>query len=220
VLLFLGLIAELLVTMVRALLALFGPRGAPPTITQFDQLLKDLQQDPNPESSWLRFLAYLILGLLVAAVGGSILLWLASALGRRGFRFRDRDDEDRESVWTEGALAADLKDLANAMLRRLVRRKWSPLDGLGNDPRGVLLRTYYLLLELGQERGTVRPSWQTPAEFQPALAGTFPDGEPQVVRITRGFLAARYDPAPPPAETAAGAEQDLETLRRPPADSR
>lgn len=216
ILLILGLIAELMVNGMRMLLRLMGVRVSQPVMQQFDQLLKDLRQEPQDESFWLRFVAYLLVGALVALAGGSILLWLANALGRRRDRVRQNEDEERESLWSDGVLGEELQDLMMRLVGRLRPGPGGPsLAALGRDPRGILLRVYYQLLQLAARRGVERPAWQTPAEFQSSLVAAFPGGDVQITRITQGFIGARYDPLPPEQEVAARVEQDWEELNRP-----
>lgn len=215
----LGHVAQFLYDLVRMLLAFFGVHGGELTLPNFGEIFGDIRPETenNEPALFLQILAYIILGLLLMLIGGSILLWLAAALMRRRDRGRDLAGELRESLWTEGALGEEMQDLLNRLLGRFRRGQGPRVLNLGTDPRSTLLRVYYQLILLAAERGVHRPEWHTPAEFQTIAVDVFFGVEPQVNRITRGFVAARYSPAEPSADLAAQAEQDWGALNRPPA---
>ncbi|MBI4496296.1 MAG: DUF4129 domain-containing protein [Chloroflexi bacterium] len=216
VLLLVGLLAELVITLLRMLLALMGAPTDPLTLEPFELVRNELRQEPEAEGGWLRGVVFLVIGVVMALVVGSIVLWLARALDRRRGREREHEDEVRESLWTEGALAEEMQDLLRRLAGRFRRRPTAPfLTGPGSDPRSILLYLYHALLAWAAQRGVPRPPWQTPAEFQGSLAGAFPGGEPQVARLTQGFMAARYSPVPPSPEAAERARADWEALRHP-----
>jgi hypothetical protein len=125
-----------------------------------------------------------------------IVVALYLLMRRRRRRTSDRDEE-RESLWSWGGMAADLRDLF-AGLRR------APADqGLrgvlarlrGGDAVSRIRRSYIRLLLAGEARERPRPAPRTPREFAPELGALLPAAAQPIAALTEAYERARYHPA-------------------------
>ncbi len=124
--------------------------------------------------------------------------------------------EERESLWSWGALANDLRDLF-AGLRR------APADeGLtgalarlrGSDPASRIRRRYIRLLLLGERRERPRRLEQTPREYEPVAAEGLGDAAPAVAGLTAAYERARYHPGAATVADAEAAERDWAAIEQ------
>ena len=124
-------------------------------------------------------------------------------------------DEQRESIFSWGAVRADLADLLRGLrrsagdggLRGALRRL------LAQDPATRIRRRYVQLLLKGEAAGKQRRPPETPHEFAPALA-QLPTDEPAVLALTDIYERARYAPATVDDAAAREADRVWETLNR------
>lgn len=72
-------------------------------------------------------------------------------------------------------------------------RSWGSALGRGRLRTAIVVRrTYARLLELAEDHGRARLPWETPLEFEDALAGLFPQTVAEVRRITQAYVKVRY----------------------------
>lgn len=100
-------------------------------------------------------------------------------------RFQKQQDagEDKESVYTEGRLAADLGNWLGSMFRR----RGASRVVRANEPAR---RLYFEMLAVAEERGVERRPTETPLDLAPRLQSTFRSETP--VEITGLFDDVRY----------------------------
>lgn len=174
------------------------------------------QPAPEPTSSMTIPDALLAIPTIVLLLLPIVILLLVILFARRR---RSRVDletgEQRESIFSWGALGADLADLLRGLrrpagddgLRGVLRRL------LAEDPATRIRRRYVQLLLKGEDAGRQRPPHQTPHEFAPALAQQ-PDDSQAIDALTQIYERARYAPATVDETTAAAADRAWETLNR------
>lgn len=134
---------------------------------------------------------------------------------RRRSRVDLETGEERESIFSWGALGADIAELLRGLrrpagddgLRGVLRRL------LVKDPATRIRRRYVQLLLRGEDAGRQRLPHQTPHEFAPALAQQ-PDDSQAIDDLTHIYERARYAPATVDEATAAEADRAWETLNR------
>lgn len=142
----------------------------------------------------------------------ALLLVILFARRRRG-RVDLETGEERESIFSWGALRTDLADLLRGLrrpatedgLRGVLRRM------LAEDPVTRIRRRYVQLLLRGEAAGRQRPPHQTPHEFAPSLTQE-PDDEQAINTLTDIYQQARYAPATVDATAAAEADRIWKTL--------
>ncbi len=135
---------------------------------------------------------------------------------RRRRRRAGAPDEERESLWSWGGLANDLRGLLGRM------RPAPPPGGLrealarlrGADPASRVRRSYIRLLLVGEARGQPRPSPHTAREYSPAAQAMLPPAAQPVARLSEAYERARYDPAGVSAAEADAAEQAWGAIER------
>jgi hypothetical protein len=134
---------------------------------------------------------------------------------RRRSRTELEAGEQRESIFSWGALGTDLADFLRGLrrpggeagLRGALRRL------LAEDPATRIRRRYVQLLLKGEAAGRQRPVHQTPHEFAPMLAQG-PDEDQAIDALTGFYERARYAPATVDDTAADEADRVWETLNR------
>ena len=117
-------------------------------------------------------------------------------LARRRLKRQPSAGEERESLWSWGGLADDLRDLL-AGLRGSQRPGGlrAALAALrGGDPASRVRRSYIRLLLLGEAHERPRPAPQTPHEYAPAAGALLPAATQPVDTLTDAYERARYNP--------------------------
>jgi hypothetical protein len=148
-------------------------------------------------------------------------------LARRYARRPVRTDEERESLWSWGGLAADLRDL----FARL-RNPFGGVEGLraalarlrGADPVSRIRRSYIRLLLAGEAHERPRTPPQTPREYEPTADTIIPAAARPIAALTEAYERARYHPGATTSADADAAEQAWSEIdaadRRPPTADR
>lgn len=152
---------------------------------------------------WLRAL---IQGLL-ALVPVLLIIALIMLVRRRRMR-APATDEERESLWSWGGLADDLRGL-------LARRPAHSAGGLraalarmrGGDPISRIRRSYIRLLLLGEAHSQPRATAQTAGEYAPLVGALLPGTAAPVDTLTAAYERARYSPGSATAADADAAER-------------
>lgn len=142
-----------------------------------------------------------------------VLLLVILFARRRRSRVDLATGEERESIFSWGALGADLAGLLRGLrrpagdggLRGALRRL------LAEDPATRIRRRYVELLLKGEDAGRQRPPHQTPHEFAPTLAQQS-DDSPAIDTLTQIYERARYAPASVDDATATAADRAWATL--------
>lgn len=209
-------LAWVIFTVVSFLIDLLGPNEPLPRPTP-TTTIGTPQQDPfegvrgldYPDS--VRYLlALALLALLVFA--------LTRFLWHRRPRRLSAAGEERESVFSWGALAAGLGGLLAGLGGRFGRRP-DPLDALRGDPRWrhtlAIRETYRQLLQRGAAARHPRGTDQTPDEYAPVVAAAGPPAG-AVGALTGRYDGARYSDQPATAEDAAAARAAWEAIERAP----
>lgn len=212
VLLLLGLLAELLVTFLRWFVSLVGGDPANPQLSDLSRLLEDLRRTQTADEAMMALMADLFKYTVIGFISIIVVLLLMRALVRRGDR-ESRPAVDRDSLWTGRTFRDDMQSLL-ANMKGLFRRQQPAWAGLGDDPRGQVLRAYLQSLDRAERRGVPRYPEQTPAEYIPRMGAAFPgaDGSPQ--RLTALFEAARFSTDALSADDGRTALQLAEALNR------
>ncbi len=145
------------------------------------------------------FLAVLPILLLAA------LILLARRHGRRPVR----SDEERESLWSWGGLAADLRSLFSRLRNPLgVEGLRAALARLrGADPVSRIRRSYIRLLLAGEAHERPRTPPQTPREYEPTADTIIPAAARPISALTEAYERARYHPDATTSADAEAAEQ-------------
>jgi hypothetical protein len=118
-------------------------------------------------------------------------------------------NEERESLWSWGGLAEDLRGLL-AGLRKPHRAGGlrAALAALrGGDAASRVRRSYIRLLLLGEAHERPRPAPQTPHEYAPAAGALLPTATQPVDTLTGAYERARYNPDSVTAADADTAER-------------
>jgi len=153
---------------------------------------------------WLQTVIRIFFGLLPILLILGLLL-----LARRRLNRQTANGEERESLWSWGGLADDLRDLL-AGLRRSQRPGGlrAALAALrGGDPASRVRRSYIRLLLLGEAHERPRAAPQTPHEYAPAAGALFPAVAQPVDALTEAYERARYNPNGITAADADAAER-------------
>lgn len=216
-----GLVAAVVIWLLRGLLALLGGGHPPPP-----QPLPSLDEFRQQASTTTHHLPpvllltgkWLLLGLVLAVV--------AAVIVRAVFRYRRGPDEEyhevRESLWPSGGLLS----LIGRWLRRLLQRlggRWrrattpaaAPVPAARTaDPEARTVRAMYRAwLAAAARRGRPRRPPQTPAEFLEEAFDLVPDGATELVTLTRLYEVARYGVPPLPPSVTAEAQMAWARLR-------
>jgi len=128
-------------------------------------------------------------------IGGSFvtLLLLGTALLFTKYRRRADPTAVKESIYTEGRLAADLGSMLGNLLGRL-----RPNLHLDRPEIDAASRLYFDVLATAHDRGIDRKPTETPLELAPRLDATFASDAPR--QITDLFDDVRYGTKPPPPD--------------------
>ncbi|MGI8551762.1 MAG: DUF4129 domain-containing protein, partial [Dehalococcoidia bacterium] len=155
----------------------------------------------------ISFLGRLAVIVLVAYAVYLLLRWAYSRLQRPQ---ADGEDEERESVESEGNLRTDLSALLDN-LRNRFRRAPEPIEPT-LPPRILAVRRLYLsLLGRAAAIGVQRPAAETANEFAPVLRDHF--NTPKAESLSRRFSSARYGLLEPTPEELQALESELRQIR-------
>ncbi|MSQ15347.1 MAG: DUF4129 domain-containing protein [Dehalococcoidia bacterium] len=157
------------------------------------------------------------LGILAALVF-LVLFWLSRALRKRRSAQEEELREERESLWAEGDLAGDLKELILGFLgHRKERGQGSLWYGAERDrgARSSILRVYYALLNLSSSRGAARSLSQSPYEYLDTLYLLYPINRVEADTITVAFTKYRYSPHEPGQNEVSRVQEAWQRLQKP-----
>lgn len=188
-------------------------------IPSLDRMLRQLAQQLQPSGldqpppagdvlgifpPWLQAALRIFFALLPILLILGLLL-----LARRRALRQSRADEERESLWSWGGLAEDLRGLLAGM--RGPQRAGGLRAALaalrGGDPASRVRRSYIRLLLLGEAHERPRPAPQTPHEYAPAAGAMLPATAQPVNVLTDAYERARYNPNGVTAADADAAER-------------
>jgi hypothetical protein len=198
------------------------------SLTGLDKWLQQIANRPMIEPSipppagevlgifptWMQAIIRIFFALLPIVLILGLLLLARSRAQRQA-----AGDEERESLWSWGGLAEDLR----ALLGNL--RRAQPAGGLraalaalrGSDPVSRIRRSYIRLLLLGEAHELPRRAPQTAHEYAPAASTVVPDAAQPVDALTDAYERARYHPdgvADADADAAERAWAAIEQARR------
>jgi hypothetical protein len=129
-------------------------------------------------------------------------------LSRRRARRNRGADEERESLWSWGGLADDLRGL---FARRSAPRPEGLREALarlrGDDPASRIRRSYIRFLLLGEAREKPRAAPQTPREYSGTAGDLLPAASGSIDTLTDAYERARYHPAAATIADADASEQ-------------
>lgn len=155
----------------------------------------------NSLPGWLEtFIRYSVGGVLLTA------LFVGVAVLFQRFQRPPRTGEQRESVYEEGRLVADLGNFLGSVFGR--RR-----TGGAYRPAEPVRRLYFEMLETAQSRGVARQPTNTPLELSPRLEQTFHSQTP--AEITGLFDDVRYGGREPSSEEVRRLWAEWDGLQRP-----
>ncbi len=217
-----GLLATVLIWLLRGMIALLGGSRPPPPqpLPSPDEFRQQADAAAHHLPPVLVLAGkWLLLGLVVAVV--------AAVIVRAVFRYRRGPAEDyeevRESLWPGGGLRA----LIGRWLRRLLQRlggRWrrattpaaaSVPAARTADPEARTVRAMYRAwLAAAARRGRPRRPPQTPSEFLEEARDLVPDGVTELVTLTRLYEVARYGAPPLPPSVTAEAQTTWSRLRQ------
>lgn len=156
-------------------------------------------------------LRYLVVGLIFFA----LITGLTRFVHHRRRRWRDIASEQRESVMSLGEALGSLSFNLRRFFRPLHRE--DSLANLRGDPRWahtVFIReTYRKMQRWGAKGGAEQSPNVTVLEYEPTLAGRFPDAGPAIRTIVAAYTLARYSGNPASSDDASEVRQAWETLR-------
>lgn len=158
--------------------------GAPP----ISEGLEETEPDPTAG-----IVAVRVFGGIGAVLLFTLLAWL---FFRRFLRRGEREDEERESVWSEADVLGDLLGGLRNLRGRFRRRSKA------HQPDAPIVELYYEVLADAESRGSPRPPSRTPHQFAPLL-GRLYDSE-VLEEISNAFSDYRY----------AGREPEREVVKR------
>lgn len=216
-----GLLAAVVIWLLRGLIALLGGSHPPPpqplpSPDEFRQQANTATHHMPP----VLLLAgkWLLLGLVLAVV--------ATVIVRAVFRYRRGPEEEfeevRESLWPGGGLLALLGRWLRRLLHRLSgRRRRAAAPAVAPaptaptaDPEARTVRAMYRAwLAAAARRGRPRRPPQTPAEFLEEARDLVPDGTTELATLTRSYEVARYGAPPLPPSVTAEAQAAWARLR-------
>ncbi len=158
--------------------------------------------------------AVLIVPVIIALVLPLIMLVLLIIFARRRrSRTETESDEQRESIFSWGALRSDLADLLRGLRgARGDQGLRGRLRALGSvDPAERIRRRYIQLLLKGEDAGRKRRPAETPYELAPGL-GSVVDPRAAVMLLTETYQQARYAPDTVDELAARRADEAWDTL--------
>ncbi len=157
----------------------FSPAEDPPPVQVAPDVVSEPQEAAdNVLPGWVR-------DLIRYAMASLIFVTAAAALALLFQRFQKQSSvgDNKDSVYTEGRLAADLGNLLGSLFRRGNRARTVP----ANEPAR---RLYFDMLAAAERRGVTRQPTETPLDLAPRLQSTFRSETPG--EITRMFDDVRY----------------------------
>lgn len=159
---------------------------------------------------WLVLLVQVLCGLVPV-----LLLLTLMLLARRRRLRRSNSDEERESLWSWGNLADDLRRLFERRPAAHIPGLRELLAGLrGDDPASRIRRSYIRLLLLGEERQRPRAPQQTPREYAPVAGELRAGASGPALALTEAYERARYRPAGASPSDADAAERAWGEIER------
>ncbi|MCB0113752.1 MAG: DUF4129 domain-containing protein [Caldilineaceae bacterium] len=168
--------------------------GLPTPTPEAIQQLTDPTQTPEA----FRWLGLVVVLLIVFAIFVLVLRRLRAAS-------EEEPEEIHESIYSndllQDQLAAFWQGLRNRFGQGAIGPAFADLTG-ENDTRRTIRAVYQQVLARAQQSGHPRRSAQTPLEYAPELAETWPQPADAVRVITAGYVEARYGADPPDAATA------------------
>jgi hypothetical protein len=199
------------------LFSMIGPITLPPPqeSREADQLelLRRLAEELGlgDTPAWILAAMQIVVALLPVL---ALLLLVLYVRRRRAHRPRD---EERESLWSWGGLASDLRELLG-QLRPAHTRATTLHDALarlrGDDPDSRIRRSYIRLLLRGEAREHPRAADQTPHEYLPVATQDAPQEQGAVATLTAVYEHARYHPGSAVPADADTAEQSWRAIER------
>jgi len=169
------------------------PQGSP---------IEPTDQGENVLPGWLRLMVrYGIAGVLILAAV------IATGILFQRFQRRPEDGEQKESVYQEGRLAADLSNLFGSVFGR---RRGGGRVSRATEP---VRRLYFDMLAVAERRGVERRPVETPLELAPRLETAFHSVTP--AEITGLFDDVRYGGREPSAEEVQRLRAQWEGLQGP-----
>jgi hypothetical protein len=140
---------------------------------------------------------------VLIVVGG---LFLVSVAIRRLAERRDeRNQDERESLWSSGDLVKDLQDGLRRTLEGL--RNLGRREARGQRSAATIRKMYASVVDMAEEAGYPRDLAETPYEHREILYQAFPGGESAVDAITEAYVRVHYGEVPDTRE-------EMEQLRR------
>jgi hypothetical protein len=195
-------------------------------VAHLDQMLRQLVQQlqlqnqaPPPQTTgilaifpaWVQAAIRIFFALLPVLLIVGLLL-----LARSRARHKRADDGERESLWSWGGLADDLRGLLAGL--RTPRRDEGLRAALarlrGGDPASRVRRSYIRLLLLGEAHSLPRAAPQTPREYAPTAGAMLPVAAQPVAALTDAYERARYFPQGTTDADAAAAERMWEAIEQ------
>jgi hypothetical protein len=167
---------------------LYGGVRQPPQELQEEEQRPEEQEEGRGLPRWAELIVR-------AVITGSFIVLILAGIALAFTRFRKRrfPGDVKESIYTEGRLAADLGDLLGSLIGRF-RPNFRP----GRADLDAARRLYFDMLAAGEQRGVERRPAETPQELAPRLSSALQTNVPQPV--TRLFDDVRYGALPPSEE--------------------
>ena len=131
--------------------------------------------------------------ILLIMVGGLFLL--ARLIRRLTLRQKERQDLERESLFSGQAFLNDLKDSLLEGLNQL-RALAGQLGGRRRRSVATIRKLYASMVDLATEVGHPRRRSETPYEYRRKLYKAFPEGEKEVDAITQAYVRVHYGEVP------------------------
>jgi hypothetical protein len=150
---------------------------APPTVAPAGDRVGSQEGQGSVLPGWVHILVrYMIASIIITTAA------IFTAILFQRFQKREQDADQRESIYTEGRLAADLGNLIGSLFHRRGARAVR-----ASEP---VRRLYFEMLSVAEERGVQRRPVDTPLDLAPRLASTFHSETPR--EITGLFDDVRY----------------------------
>ncbi len=155
--------------------------------------------DPSQTPEQYRWIGLAVLLVIIFVVFVLVLRRLRAAA-------ENEPEEIHESIYSNDLLQDQLAAFWQGMLNRFgggapVGPAFADLTG-ETDTRRTIRAVYQRLLARAADSGHPRASAQTPLEYAPDLAETWPQPADAIQVITAGYVEARYAADPPSVETA------------------
>ncbi|MEW6232787.1 MAG: DUF4129 domain-containing protein [Chloroflexota bacterium] len=193
----LGLLAELLVYILRHLRSRFMAETLPTPPPQLQERIQETLPPLAENTLLVHALSWILFALLAALVLGL----LARSFRRSRRRPVEETEGIRESLGGMSLFLADLAAWWGRLLGRLkgkrcqvaVPRALYPDPGTAEYRLALSVRQIYVkLLALGAARGHPRQLPQTPYEYAQTISGALPDSSAEIGLITEAYVRVRY----------------------------